>query len=137
MNRRDSDSAGFRNDAWYKSLGGALAVVAICGTLTSVCTFGGGGGRALQATIQLERLAASLDHTGSIHPDTARDLARVLALPDYDCDRIKCRAGVEARNSAVRARLITLITIRTRADTIAAWRTRVTAAGPAQVSEPR
>lgn len=128
MNRRGRDSIGFRDRDWRRWWDGAIAIMAICGCVAWLWALGDSG-RALHATIQLEHFAASLEHTRSIAPDTERDLERMLELPFYDCAQVSCSASVRARNSAVRARLITLLATKTRSDTIAA--------GPVQVIEPR
>ena len=119
MTRRDSTDAGFRNGAWRKSLWAAGAIIAICGAAIWSWTTGGAS-RPLEETIQMEHLAASLKHMKSIHPDTARELGRMLALPGYDCARIACRWDVEVRNSAARAHLKAMIAMKTRSDTLTA-----------------
>ena len=133
---RALDSAGFRNGAWRKSLNDTFAIVAICAAAAWLWTVGSGS-RPLEATIQLERFAASIEHTGSVDPGTARDLGRMLALPGYDCARVACSAAVQVRNSAVRARLVTLMAMKRRSDTITVWRADVSAANPVQAIDAR
>jgi hypothetical protein len=99
---------------------------------------GGGGSYPLEATIQLEQWAARVERRNSIHPNTARRLARILAQPEYDCARTACSAALQARNSAARARLETLIAMKTRHDALATASGQAIAAGAAPVVvEPR
>jgi hypothetical protein len=94
-----------------RSLKGVFAIMAICAT----CLLGGNGTRPpLETTIELEQLAARVERASSIHPNTARDFARMLAMPRYDCARTACSAALQARNSAARARLATAIAMKTR-----------------------
>jgi hypothetical protein len=57
------------------------------------------------ATAQMEQLARQIERAEALHPDAARQLARVMDLPPYDCARIACDAALLARNMAARERL--------------------------------
>jgi hypothetical protein len=136
-NRRSSHNSGFRNLGWSKSLNGAFAIIAICGTAALV-PWGAGTNRPIEATtIQLERSAARVERARSIHPDIARKLARMLALPEYDCARTACNPALQRRNSAARGRLETLLAMKPQPDTFAASRDHVIAASAVQGIEPR
>ena len=124
------------NDAESKPLRGVFAAITIGGTaawLWAVC----GTSRPIEATIQMEQLAARAEQARSIHPDTARDLARMLALPQYDCAQAACSADLQARNSAARARLEALIARKTRTAAFAASSEPVIATGSGQLAAPR
>jgi hypothetical protein len=137
LNRRDSDDSRFRNVGWSRSLNGAFAIIAICGT-AAFLLWGAGTNRPIAATtIQLERLAARVERARSIHPDIARKVARMLALPEYDCARTACSVALQARNSAAHGRLATLIAMKPRPDTFAGSSDHVIATSSAQVIEPR
>jgi hypothetical protein len=63
----------------------------------------------LEATVQMERFASNVEHAKTIHPDTAREIARLMSRPWYDCDQVRCGELLRARNHAVRTRLETLM----------------------------
>jgi len=132
MNQQHWNSTGFHNGVERKSLDRAVAIITICGAVALLWAFGSAH-RPLDLTVQLERFAASLEHTGPISPATARDLERMLAIPYYDCAQLGCPADVQARNSAVRARLEALIATKTRPGTFAAAAGHVTADNSAHV----
>jgi hypothetical protein len=69
--------------------------------------------RPLDATVQMERLASKAEHAKTIHPDTVREIARLMSRPSYDCSQVGCSEQLQARNGAVRNRLVTLIANRT------------------------
>jgi hypothetical protein len=58
-----------------------------------------------EATAQMEQLARQIERAEVLHPDAARQLARVMDRPPYDCARIACDAALLARNVAARERL--------------------------------
>jgi hypothetical protein len=116
-------------------LNGALAILAVCGI--AALSWGAGKAPPIDATVHLEQLAARVERMRSIAPDTARHLSRVLALPWYDCARTACGPTLKGRNSAARARLETLIAVKTRPDTLAAASGQAIAAGSAQPVAPR
>jgi hypothetical protein len=136
-NRRDSDDSGFRKVGWSKALNGAFAIIAICGT-AAFLLWGAHTNRPIAATtIQLERLAARVERARSIHPDIARKLARMLALPEYDCARAACDGALQARNSAARGRLETLIAMKPRPDAFAASSGHVITTSSVELMAPR
>ena len=63
----------------------------------------------LEATVEMERFAGQATHVKTIHPDTAREIARLMSRPGHDCDRVRCSEQLRARNHAVRTRLETLM----------------------------
>jgi hypothetical protein len=96
-----------------------VAPIAVCGTVALLWA-AGGTRQPLEATVQMEQLAAKVGHASSIYPDTAREIAQVLALPQYDCDQVACSTALQARNSAARGRLKTLIATITHSNSFAA-----------------
>ena len=93
LNRRDFARLGFPQSRLEQIAERRIRIIAICGTAALV-PWGAGTNRPIEATtIQLERLAAGVERARSIHPDIARTLARMLALPEYDCARTACNAG--------------------------------------------
>jgi hypothetical protein len=65
--------------------------------------------RALEATTRMERLATALDHSLTIAPDTAREIAHLIGQPQYHCSRIRCGAALDVRNRKARIKLKTLL----------------------------
>jgi len=61
------------------------------------------------ATARMEQLAGQIERAEGLHPDAARQLARVMDLPQYDCARMACNAALLARNVAAREHLRQLI----------------------------
>jgi hypothetical protein len=53
----------------------------------------------------MERLAGKIERAEVLHPATVQQLQEILDMPQYDCGRVGCRAGLETRNEAARARL--------------------------------
>jgi hypothetical protein len=73
----------------------------------------GGTARPLEATVQMKQMAAKVEQTKFIHPNTAHAITRYIDQRGYDCDKVACSAQLQARNRAVRTRLETLITKKT------------------------
>jgi len=90
--------------AWRKWLKG-MALVYGCGGAFVVLLASGSTMRPLEATAQMERLAARVDHTRIIPRETAYEIAHVIGQPWYDCNQVACNAQLETRNRAVRDRL--------------------------------
>ena len=66
--------------------------------------------RALEATAQMEQLATILSRSQRIAPDTAREIARLIQQPSYDCQQVpECGPALELRNLTARAKLMMLI----------------------------
>jgi hypothetical protein len=63
----------------------------------------------LEATVQLERLAKTLESAKVIAPETASEVSRLIQRPRFDCRQTACEAALEERNHAVRSRLKTLL----------------------------
>lgn len=74
----------------------------------------GSPARPLEATVLMERLAAKIEHTQKLHPDTAREIARLMSEPPSDCTRVKCNGPLPARNAAARQHLELLVARKTR-----------------------
>jgi hypothetical protein len=72
--------------------------------------------RQLAATVEMERLAAKLERVRQIPPETAFEVGRIVARPEFDCARVSCRPSLEQRNTAVRAHLLALIRAQTLTD---------------------
>jgi hypothetical protein len=102
-------------DAWLRR---GLAAIAIS---LAVALFWNVGGtiRPLEATVQMERLAAKMEQTKVIHPDAVRAILRFVDQNGYDCDHVVCNTQLRARNRAVRSNLQKLIAERTPASDVA------------------
>jgi hypothetical protein len=81
---------------------GALAIVTAISTKTAP----------LDATAQLERLAARLARSATIPSSVTSEIARVIEQPVYDCRRVACSAELEARNRIVREQLKQLMAMK-------------------------
>ncbi len=95
---------------WAKWLKGGAAAISLSAAL-ALC-WAAGTVRPLEATIQMERLAAKVEQTAVIHPNTARELARLMDQHGYDCNQVACGAQLHARNNAARNRLTGLIAMK-------------------------
>jgi hypothetical protein len=136
MNRKGSGGPRGRSAGCSRTLHGMFAVIAACATAAwSLAAFG--TGRPVEATLRMEQLTARIEHADSIHPDTVHELTRMLALPQYDCSRTACDAGLQARNRAVRLRLEALIATTTRSGVFAVSGGDVKASGPAELIDRR
>ncbi len=67
--------------------------------------------RVLEATVRMERLAKNLEHAKRMAPATGLEVAELMRQPQYDCNQVACRSGLEIRNRAARARLQTVLSI--------------------------
>lgn len=67
------------------------------------------GPRPLEATAQIEQLAAKVEQSRKVAPQTAEEMTQLLRQPWTDCDRVACSARLQARNAAARARLMTIL----------------------------
>ena len=74
----------------------------------------GSPARPLEATVLMERLAAKIDHAQKLHPETAREIARLMSDPPSDCTRVPCSEPLRARNTAARQRLELLVASKAR-----------------------
>jgi hypothetical protein len=63
------------------------------------------GKSAIEATVEMERLAARLEHATSVDPQTSREIKQLISKPWYDCNQIACDAQLQLRNAAVHIRL--------------------------------
>jgi len=90
---------------WCKRTAGMLAATAAVTVLIAA----GIPARPLQATLEMEQLAAKLERVRAIHPDKAETIAALIDRPWYDCNRVACNARLHGRNDAARARLKGLI----------------------------
>ncbi len=98
--------------AWNAWLKGGLAAIAASAAVALFWTVGGTV-RPLEATVQMERLAAKVEQTKSIYPDTARAITRFVDQSGDDCDNVVCNTQLQARNRAVRNHLKKLISEKT------------------------
>jgi hypothetical protein len=73
----------------------------------------GSPARAMEATVLMERLAAKIEHAQKLHPDTAREIARLMAQPPCDCTQVRCSETLRARNVAARHHLERLLASKT------------------------
>lgn len=72
----------------------------------------GKGDGPLETTVQVERFVGKLEHATTIHPDTLRQIERLMSRPPYDCNHKGCSEQLHARIGTVRSRLETLIASR-------------------------
>jgi hypothetical protein len=93
-----------------------VSTVALIMTVPALVWAGSSKVHPLEATVQMERFAGKAEHAKTIHPDTARAIARLMLRPRYDCNQVGCSEQLQARNSAVRNRLETLIANHTPLD---------------------
>ena len=108
---------------WRKWLKGGVAAIAFSGAV-ALFWVARGTVPPLEATAQMERLAAKVERAQSIPPDTVREITRLIGQPWYDCNQVACNAQLQARNSAVRNRLKTLIATKTPLNDFAGARKR-------------
>src|SRR5215216_7048944 len=88
---------------WEKWLKGAIAVAA-CGSVAALL-LAGTTVSPLEATVQMERLAARAEHAKRIDPATAHEIARLIGQRWYDCSQVACSAQLQQRNRAARRQL--------------------------------
>jgi hypothetical protein len=112
-------AAGFRPPAdheavltWRNWLTGGFAAVSLSTALV-VLWASGAPLRPLEATVQMEQLAAKVEQAAVVHPDTASEIARLMDQRGYDCTQVPCSAKLQARNNAARNRLEMLIATKT------------------------
>ena len=63
----------------------------------------------MKATAQMERFAENLERVTAIPTKTAREIARVIGQPGYDCNHVTCSAQLKERNRAARAKVSSLL----------------------------
>ena len=97
---------------WRRWLKGGLATI-VFSTAAALLWAAGGTARPLEATVQMEQLAAKVEQAKLIHPNTAHAITRYIDQRGYDCDQVACSAQLQARNRAVRNRLKILIAKKT------------------------
>jgi hypothetical protein len=75
--------------------------------LAIIVTFGGrpASQRALEATLRMEAITASLANVKLIPLDTVREISQLLQKPDYDCNQLACNSTLETRNRVARDQL--------------------------------
>jgi len=86
---------------WLKGLGAVIASTLAIGLVLAPES----GTRPLEATVQMEKLAAKLEQMKAIHPTTAQAITTLVLQPSYDCHQVVCSPAVQARNSIARARI--------------------------------
>ena len=70
---------------------------------------GGSTARPVEATALMERLTGKIEHAQKLHADTAREIARLMSQPWFDCNRVTCSEALRVRNAGVRQRLKLLV----------------------------
>jgi hypothetical protein len=136
MNQQTSDNAYFLINAghpraifrrptdpeelltWNAWLKGGLAAIGVSTAVALSWTIGGPV-RPLEAIVQMERMAAKMDQTKFIHPNTAQEITRFIDQHWHDCDKAACSTQLQARNRAARNHLKTLIAEKTPLDGLA------------------
>jgi hypothetical protein len=126
MNQQESDNAYFLIAAghpravfrppadpqelltWNAWLRRGLAAIAVSAA-AALCWTLGSPFRPLEATVQMERLAAKVERTKFVQLDTAHAITRFIDQDGYDCDFVACDTQLRARNRAVRDHLKQLI----------------------------
>jgi hypothetical protein len=78
-------------------LGATALVVVLAATSVPI--------RPLEATVQMERLAAKMERAAALAPETIEAVARMMSHPSYDCRLVSCRLELQQRNQAARDRL--------------------------------
>jgi hypothetical protein len=68
--------------------------------------------RPTEATVQMERFAENLERVTTISAKTAREIARVIGQPWYDCNHVTCSAQLKERNRAARAKVTSLLAMK-------------------------
>ena len=102
---------------WNRWLTGGFAAIGVALAISLWATTG--AVRPLEAVVRLERLAAKVERTGSIHPNTAHEISRLIDRHWHDCDWAACSTDLQARSHAVLVHLKTLIATRTAWDGLA------------------
>jgi len=97
---------------------GWLVAAPLCACLVALLIWRGSS--PLEATSQMELMAEKLQSMRPIPATTAREIARVIRQPWYDCDRVACPKTLEARNRAARQKLSDLLTTEQTLDRITA-----------------
>jgi hypothetical protein len=97
---------------WRKWLTGSFAAMSLS-TILVLLWASGAPLRPLEATVQMEQLAARVEQAAVVHPDTASEIARLMDQHGYDCTQVPCSAKLQARNNAARSRLEMLIATKT------------------------
>src|SRR5262245_4578486 len=90
--------------AWkrgLKGLGAAIASTLVIGLVLASES----RTRPLEATVQMERLAAKLERMKAVHPNTAQAITTLLFQPSHDCHQVVCSPAIQTRNSVARARI--------------------------------
>jgi hypothetical protein len=81
-------------------------LVAITGCAVVGLSWAGFGARpVIEGTVEMEQLADKIDHAQRLHPDTARQIERLMGIPQYDCAQVACNGALQDRNRAARSRL--------------------------------
>jgi hypothetical protein len=63
----------------------------------------------LGATVQMERLAKTLEGAKTIAPDTVGEISRLMQRPQFDCGQTDCDIALTMRNANARSRLKNLL----------------------------
>jgi hypothetical protein len=90
---------------WLKGLGAAIASVLVLGLALAPES----RSRPLEATVQMERLAAKLERMKVVHANTAQTITNLLLQPSHDCHQVVCSPAVQARNNVARSRITTTL----------------------------
>jgi hypothetical protein len=86
---------------WLKGLGTVMASTLAVGLVLAPQS----KNRPLEATVQLETLAAKLERMTVLHPNTAQTITTLLLQPSHDCHQVVCSPAVQARNNVARSRI--------------------------------
>ncbi len=65
--------------------------------------------RTMEATGQIERLAAILERMNAIGPDPAREIMQLIRQPIYDCDQVACSTELQRRNHLALSKIKVLL----------------------------
>jgi hypothetical protein len=99
-----------------RALCGWLILISVCVSWAAILVLTGSKVAPFQATAQMELLAKKLERTAAIPSGTAREIARAIGQPWYNCAHVACSAQLEERNRAVRAKLSDLLATKERSN---------------------
>jgi hypothetical protein len=99
-----------------RALCGWLILISVCVSWAAILVLTGSKVAPIQATAQMELLAKKLERTAAIPSGTAREIARAIGQPWYNCAHVACSAQLEERNRAVRAKLSDLLATKERSN---------------------
>ena len=96
----------------HPALCGWLMAVFACACLAAVFVWTDSRMRPTEATAQMERFAENLERVTAIPTKTAREIARVIGQPWYDCNYVTCSAQLKERNLIARAKVSSLLAMK-------------------------